>query len=289
MEPSQAPKKDRKHRVMGSVLSVICMAAILASTLPATPVFAAEDPLTISETDQVAVKASATATTTDRLNLRAGAGSSYEVLTVLELGAQVTVLDDSNAESVKVRTGSGQEGYCSREYLNMGVEAASSTLSLNTKSYTNTAGKSYRFLAKVSGGSGAAPAGNVFQYGSGDGKLCRKRQPRIFVRHQDSGSRQCDHYGQCGWENSYASSDGNRREQWRQLFQCLFDPGYQKLYEHSGKKLSVLGKGKRRQWSGAHGNVFQYRSGNGKLRWKRQPRIFVRHQDSGSRQCDHHG
>ena len=157
MEPSQAPKKDRKHRVMGSVLSVICMAAILASTLPATPVFAAEDPLTISETDQVAVKASATATTTDRLNLRAGAGSSYEVLTVLELGAQVTVLDDSNAEWVKVRTGSGQEGYCSREYLNMGVEAASSTLSLDTKSYTNTAGKSYRFLAKVSGGSGAAP------------------------------------------------------------------------------------------------------------------------------------
>ena len=157
MEPSQAPKKDRKHRVMGSVLSVICMAAILASTLPATPVFAAEDPLTISETDQVAVKASATATTTDRLNLRAGAGSSYEVLTVLELGAQVTVLDDSNAEWVKVRTGSGQEGYCSREYLNMGVEAASSTLSLDTKSYTNTTGKSYRFLAKVSGGSGAAP------------------------------------------------------------------------------------------------------------------------------------
>ena len=122
-------------------MSVICMAAILASTLPATPVFAAEDPLTISETDQVAVKASATATTTDRLNLRAGAGSSYGVLTVLELGAQVTVLDDSNAEWVKVRTGSGQEGYCSREYLNMGVEAASSTLSLDTKSYTNTTGK----------------------------------------------------------------------------------------------------------------------------------------------------
>ena len=37
-----------------------------------------------------------------------------------------------------------------------------------------------------------------------------ERQPRIFVRHQDSGSGQCDHYGQCGWENSYASSDGNR-------------------------------------------------------------------------------
>ena len=94
-------KKKSKTSRDGFGFIRICMAAILASTLPATPVFAAEDPLTISETDPMAVKESATATTTDRLNLRAGAGSSYEVLTVLELGAQVTVLDDSNAEWVK--------------------------------------------------------------------------------------------------------------------------------------------------------------------------------------------
>ncbi|MCI9577084.1 MAG: SH3 domain-containing protein, partial [Clostridiales bacterium] len=154
MEPSQASKKGRKHRVMGSVLSVICMAAILASTLPATPAFAAEEPLSVSET----ARASAVATTTDRLNLRAGAGSGYEVLTVLELGAQVTILDDSNAEWVKVRTSSGQEGYCSRQYLNMGAAAVSDTLKLDTKSYTNTTGSTYRFLARVTAGDdGTAP------------------------------------------------------------------------------------------------------------------------------------
>ncbi len=224
MESFQTSRKRHSHRIMGSVLSVICMAAILVSTLPPATVFAEQDlavaqqttatvtsqsatttdrlnlregpnttsrVLTVLETGTVvtvldnsnaqwvrvrtsngqegycsreylnisntAVAAATTATTTDHLNLRQGPGSTYSVLTVLPLGTVVTVVDNSNAQWVRVRTSNGQEGYCSREYLAIGDNHSPSTppsnvsLSLDTKQYTNTAGKSYRFLARVSG------------------------------------------------------------------------------------------------------------------------------------------
>lgn len=60
---------------------------------------------------------SLTAATTDNLNLRSGAGMSYSILLTLNRGASVTVLDNSNATWVKVRTSSGKTGYCSKQYL----------------------------------------------------------------------------------------------------------------------------------------------------------------------------
>ena len=56
--------------------------------------------------------AASTATTTVYLNLRDAAGMSGRVLTTMPKGEQLTVLDDSNAEWVKVRTSSGLEGWC---------------------------------------------------------------------------------------------------------------------------------------------------------------------------------
>ena len=61
----------------------------------------------------------ATATTTDYLNLRAGAGTNYPVLLTLAKGVTASVLDDSNSGWVKVRTQSGREGWCSRQYLRL--------------------------------------------------------------------------------------------------------------------------------------------------------------------------
>ena len=57
------------------------------------------------------------AKTTDYLNLRKGAGTSYGVITTLPKGTTVTVVDNSNSEWAKVRTSSGVEGWCSKEYL----------------------------------------------------------------------------------------------------------------------------------------------------------------------------
>ena len=58
-----------------------------------------------------------TAVTQDYLNLRTGPGTNYDRVLTLAQGVSVSVLDNSNAEWVKVRTTSGQEGYCSRQYL----------------------------------------------------------------------------------------------------------------------------------------------------------------------------
>ena len=60
-----------------------------------------------------------TAKTTDYLNLRTGPGTSYRVLYTMEEGSTVTVLEDDGSGWVKVRTASGDEGYCSREYLDL--------------------------------------------------------------------------------------------------------------------------------------------------------------------------
>lgn len=71
-----------------------------------------------------AVSAASTAQTTVYLNLRDAAGMSGKVLTTLPMGETLTVLDDSNAEWVKVRSSSGLEGWCSRQYLTFSGEPA---------------------------------------------------------------------------------------------------------------------------------------------------------------------
>lgn len=57
------------------------------------------------------------AVTTDYLNLRTGPGTNYSVILTLTKGATLTIIDDSNSSWAKVRTISGKQGYCSKEYL----------------------------------------------------------------------------------------------------------------------------------------------------------------------------
>ena len=131
------------------MLTAVCSAAVLTSVIPAGHVLAATS--------------SQTAVTTDALNVRSGAGMLYGILTTLPTGTAVTVLDDSQDDWVKVRTSDGTEGYCSREYLTLHVDSQEgssendSFLRLDTKTYTNTEGQVYQFLAKVNGGSGTLP------------------------------------------------------------------------------------------------------------------------------------
>jgi uncharacterized protein YraI len=63
---------------------------------------------------------SATATTTDRLNLRSGPGTSYSTVTVLPLGAVVT-LTGQNTNGFRSVTWSGFSGWAYAEYLNFGT------------------------------------------------------------------------------------------------------------------------------------------------------------------------
>ena len=51
------------------------------------------------------------------VNLRSGAGTGYSVIGSLYLGQCVTVIDNSDANWAKIRTESGQEGYCTKEFL----------------------------------------------------------------------------------------------------------------------------------------------------------------------------
>ena len=77
-----------------------------------------------------------TAVTTANLNVRKGVGTSYGIVTTLAEGASVTILDSSHATWAKVRTASGLEGYCLKEYLS--GSAATGGSSSSTGSGTST-------------------------------------------------------------------------------------------------------------------------------------------------------
>lgn len=63
--------------------------------------------------------AAGTATTTDALNLRAGAGTSFTVITVMPRGATVTLTGQS-ANGFYQLSWNGQTGWASGQYLNLG-------------------------------------------------------------------------------------------------------------------------------------------------------------------------
>ncbi len=105
-----------------------------------------------------------TAITTDALNLRKGAGTSYSVITTLSKGTTVTVLDNSNQDWAKVRTSSDEEGWCSKEYLQFSesdIEEETASLQSNaqtakTTDYLNLrkgAGTSYDVILTIPKGS----------------------------------------------------------------------------------------------------------------------------------------
>ena len=72
---------------------------------------------------------SMTATMTDYVNLREGAGLGYRVILTLSRGATASVLDNSNSGWVKVLTSGGKQGWCSRQYLTLSGGSSSSSSS----------------------------------------------------------------------------------------------------------------------------------------------------------------
>ena len=105
----------------------------VAAALCAAAVF-----FTSSALGRPPVSAASSAVTTVYLNLRDKAGTDGAVMATLPSGETLTVLDDSNQAWVKVRTSSGLEGWCSREYLSLsgsssGVASSSAPVSSGQK------------------------------------------------------------------------------------------------------------------------------------------------------------
>ena len=101
------------------------------------------------------VNAATTATTTDYVNLRTGAGTGYSVITTVSKGASLTLLDTSNSSWYKVQTSSGLSGYMSADYLKVNADSSSGTSSSAgvTTAYVNLrsgAGTGYSVLATIS-------------------------------------------------------------------------------------------------------------------------------------------
>ena len=99
--------------------------------------------------------AATTAKTTDYLNLRKGPGTSYGVIVTMTKGATITVLDNSDEDWAKVQTSSGQQGWCSKEYLQISSGSSSSAETAKTTDYLNLrkgAGTSYGVILTIAKG-----------------------------------------------------------------------------------------------------------------------------------------
>lgn len=124
-------------RFLKSSAAVFCTVAVLAASAPFTNnVFAA----------------SATATTTDYLNLRQGAGTNTKIILTLAKNATVTVLDSSDSQWAKVRTSSGKEGYCSKQYLNYSGKSSSSSMPASSSTAKTTSSLNMRSSPSLSSG-----------------------------------------------------------------------------------------------------------------------------------------
>jgi uncharacterized protein YgiM (DUF1202 family) len=112
---------------------------------------------TSSNTSTSSSGSSLTAVTTDYLNLRTGAGLNYRVILTMKKGSTVTVLDNSNRSWVKVRTASGTQGWCSRDYLKISSSTSSSSSSSSRSSSTTTSSSS---SSKASSSSSSSTSSN---------------------------------------------------------------------------------------------------------------------------------
>ena len=99
-----------------------------------------------------------TAVTKDYLNLRSGPGTNYDRILTLAQGVSVEVLDNSNAEWVKVRTSSGQEGYCNRTYLSVSETSASDSAGASNSNAGTTAGLTATVKENLNLREGAGPS-----------------------------------------------------------------------------------------------------------------------------------
>ena len=116
-----------KIRTAGGIEGYVAREYLTGAETPSEPT----TPETPSETTTATVNA-------DVLNVRSGKGTDTSIIGTLQNGEIVTVLDNSDAGWVKIRTVSGLEGYVAREYLT-GAETPSEPTTPETPSETTTA------------------------------------------------------------------------------------------------------------------------------------------------------
>ena len=116
-----------KIRTAGGIEGYVAREYLTGAETPSEPT----TPETPSETTTATVNA-------DVLNVRSGKGTDTSIIGTLQNGEIVTVLDNSNAGWVKIKTASGLEGYVAREYLT-GTETPSEPTTPETPSETTTA------------------------------------------------------------------------------------------------------------------------------------------------------
>ena len=148
-------------RIIISAVSIFCAAAITITYLPHIAFSEAAAATT-------AASGSTAVTTTSSVNLRSGAGSTNKIVVTLNKGVSLKVIDNSDNVWLKVQTSDGKQGYCSKQYLQIGAAAsttppASPTTAVSnanatavTTDYINLregAGASYKAVTTISKGS----------------------------------------------------------------------------------------------------------------------------------------
>ena len=135
--------KVKAKRSLSVLLAFLCVLSVWITAFPGV----------------ATVLAAQTAKTTDYVNLRKGPGTNYSVLFTIPKGSTVTVLDNSDDDWAKVKTSSGTQGYCSKEYLQIsssGGGSSTTTTTAKTTDYVNLRkgpGTSYSVLFTIPKGS----------------------------------------------------------------------------------------------------------------------------------------
>lgn len=115
------------------MIAVICAVAVIGAGIPAV-VFS------------VGAKSDIYASTTDFVNLRTGAGTNYNSLTVVPKNETVTVTDRSNPQWLKVKLSDGTAGYICADYLDIVTDGSTNTY-LNFRESADTSSKIIKTLA----------------------------------------------------------------------------------------------------------------------------------------------
>ncbi|WP_101696756.1 SH3 domain-containing protein [Clostridium minihomine] len=135
-------KPSLTKRIFSAMLSAAMITAVFVHSVP--------------------VAFAAAATATEKLNVRSGPGTTYQVVKTVEKGTAVETLDSGTSGWYKIKLSDGTQGYCSAQYLNVASSGSGSssgssssstygTLTLDTRSYTMAPGNIYDFRAKVEG------------------------------------------------------------------------------------------------------------------------------------------
>lgn len=134
-----------KQRIVTCAAAVLCAAVVAAQSVPL----------------YASAASAGTAVTTDYLNLRQGAGTNTKVLLTLGRGVSVTILDGGDAQWAKVRTQSGKQGYCSKQYLSFSDQSGKS--GFQTSSGTTASSGTAVTTANLNMRSSASLSGSILQ------------------------------------------------------------------------------------------------------------------------------